>query len=285
MNEIVVGLDGSAASIDALRWAEAIAGPDTVVRAVYAYVYPVGIAGDVATMPAYPISDLEHVADQVLAAATAQVPEGEVRRETRAVMAASPTAGLLDEAEGADLLVVGTRAHSTTDRILLGSVALRCAQHSPCPFVGVPEAPRRGDGTIAVAYDGSDTARTALAWAASVADARDAPLRVIAVWERPGQPAKARLDLAGLPVDDRAEIRLAESVASVVGGDAARSMDLRAVEADGSVADHLIAESEGTDLMVTGSRGRGGFRGLLLGSVSQRLLENSPVPVAVIRPG
>lgn len=285
MGRIVVGIDGSDESIRALEWAQGVAGSAHTVVAVHAWVYPI-VGGDVGfgggAGLAIPYDELEAGARELLDEAVARVDAGDVAREVELVSAGSPSGGLLKAAEGADLLVVGTRHHSTFDRLFLGSVAIQCAHHAPCPFVAVPVSAPPLDGEVAVAFDDSDHARAALAWAASVSAERGLPMRVVSVWERIGWNAGPHVADPRLTDDEQALAQLRAAVREVI-GDAADAATFRPVHASSDVAEHLIEASDGASMLVMGSRGRGGFTGLLLGSVSQRCLESSPIPVAVLR--
>ena len=274
----VVGVNGSAESLDALRWAQELAKrTGAAVRVVSAWSIPPDPGGGVA----YAIESLEEGAQLALESALRNVPAGEVDREGETVLSTSVPWALIDAGANADLLVVGTRPHSRFERVL-GSVAIQCAQHAQSPFIAVPEAsPPPGD-LVAVAYDGSDSSDAALEWAAAITAGGEMTLRVIAVWEpnvwRSG-PA-----VADDPVspEDRAIEGLKATVEAAIPAIGDR-VEYRPVLASGKVVPHLLEAAEGASLLVMGSRGRGGFAGLLLGSVSQRCLESSPIPVAVIR--
>lgn len=278
MPTYVVGVDSTPPSLAALRWTQDLArrtGADVKVVAVW-FVPPTDDVG-----LAYAVDPLEEAAVAMLERSLAEVPADGVSRSGVTIVQGSVARGLLDAASDADLLVVGIRAHSDFERII-GSVAVQCAQHAPCPFVAVPEsAPAPGD-LVSVAYDGSESADTALRWAASVTSGDDLRLRIITVWEK-NQWTGSRV-LAGDPVspDDRAVEELEATVARVL-PDVANDVDYCPVFGPGKVTPHLVDAAEGSSLLVVGSRGRGGFTGLLLGSVSQRCLESSPIPVAVIR--
>lgn len=286
MGTLVVGIDGSEESMDALRWTLALAGGEDRVRAVMVWTYPVAVGGGVdygaGMPPAIPYEDLEASAqirlDEIMGV-IGDTPEG---LTGELVMSPSPGAGLIEAAQGADLLVVGTRRHSTLDRMFLGSVAIQCAQHAPCPFIAVPASPPPVGDIIAVAVDGSDSTPPALRWAAAVAARRGARLRVVTAWEHAGWSAGDHQGRPDPSEDDRAFEQLRAAVERIV-PEAAASAEYRPIHAEKHVASHLIEAADGAGLLVVGSRGRGGFTGLLLGSVSQRCLESSPIPVAVIR--
>lgn len=136
---IVVGVDGSPSSRQALEWAIRQAGlTGAVVDAVMAWQYPANYGWVMDERQA----DLGGMAAQTLDKAVAQArpvqPEVEVR--TR-VLEQNPARALLDTAEGADLLVVGSRGHGGFVGVLLGSVSQHCVHHAPCPVVVVRAAP------------------------------------------------------------------------------------------------------------------------------------------------
>jgi nucleotide-binding universal stress UspA family protein len=283
MGTFVVGIDGSEESVAALRWAVALAGTDHQVRGVVVWTYPVvaeaGYGGGMTPVNAY--EEIEAAAKATLDRSLAQVEAGEAALTGELMMAASPSGGLLEAARDADLLVVGTRHHSTFDRVMLGSAAIQCAHHAPCPFVAVPASATFDGDVIAVAVDGSDSAADALRWAAGIAAGRGRRLRVISVWERIGWPGGPRVADPPRSDDERALDELRAAVEQIVRE--ATDIEYRPIHAESDVAAHLLEAAEGAALLVMGSRGRGGFTGLLLGSVSQRCLENTTIPVAVIR--
>lgn len=133
---VVVGVDGSPSSHEALRWAvrhAALIGG--VVDAVGAWEPPshVGWSAPVVD-PAFDRELAERrFADELDAVLGATPPTGVPIR--RAMVEGDPSDVLLDAARGAELLVVGSHGHSGFTRFLVGSVSTRCAQHAPCPVV------------------------------------------------------------------------------------------------------------------------------------------------------
>ena len=141
---IVVGIDGSKSSSQALRWAVAEARLRSVpVRAVHAWSYSQPL---VPSLVGYPYSaesfrnaiDDRWQAKQRLERATSEL--GEDDGIERVVVEGPASQALIDAVGEGDLLVVGSRGHGGLTNLLLGSVSQQCAQHAPCPVVIV-----RGD--------------------------------------------------------------------------------------------------------------------------------------------
>jgi nucleotide-binding universal stress UspA family protein len=137
---IVVGVDGSAGSLAALRWAvDEAARRGDGVEAVHAWHEPYLVAAGGYALPVMAVDDLRATAEGTLEGAvrdaTAEHPDVPVER---LVVEGRAATVLLDVATGADLLVVGSRGHGGFAGLLLGSVSQQCAHHAPCPLVIVP---------------------------------------------------------------------------------------------------------------------------------------------------
>jgi len=135
---IVVGADGSSSSQAALTWAvrqaELTGG---TVQAVIAWQYPAVVAGyGWAPVAMIDTTDLGEIAAKTVNDMVADVvdPASDVRVSTL-VREGNPARVLLDAAQGADLLVVGSRGHGGFAGAMLGSVSQHCLHHSPCPVV------------------------------------------------------------------------------------------------------------------------------------------------------
>jgi len=145
MSGIVVGVDGSAGSKQALEWAAAEARVRHVpLTLVHAWYPPFSVYGSFgwAGADAEALSALDALARDRLAAIRDGSSAALEGLDVEAVVVeglAAPT--LLEAAAEADLLVVGTRGHGGFVGLLLGSVSQECAHHSPCPIVIVPSAP------------------------------------------------------------------------------------------------------------------------------------------------
>jgi nucleotide-binding universal stress UspA family protein len=128
---------------------------------------------------------------------------------------------------------------------------------------------------IVVGVDGSEPSKAALRWAAAVAQATRARLDAVIAWQYDAEYVPTDLE----PAHD-AEKVLSATVDEVFGAD--RPADMRLTVKQGGAAAVLLQESSGALMAVVGSRGHGGFMGLLLGSVSSALAEHSSCPVLVI---
>jgi nucleotide-binding universal stress UspA family protein len=135
-------------------------------------------------------------------------------------------------------------------------------------------------GRIVVGVDGSETAALALRWAAEEAKLRDASLDVVHAWTYPYLNETANVAVLNIDFEQDAVTLLAGVVHDTLGDDPGVTVEQIVVQ-DGA-AHALATRAEGADLVVVGSRGRGGFAGLLLGSVSQQVAHHSPCPVVII---
>ena len=136
---------------------------------------------------------------------------------------------------------------------------------------------------IVVGVDGSEGSIRALRFALEEARVRDVELRVVHAWHIPPAIYGSGWVPTGVDLDEYrklAEASLARSLADAGADDA--GLAVTPVLREGEPVDVLCAEAAHADLLVVGSRGLGGFRGLLLGSVSQQVVHHSPCPVVVV---
>jgi len=137
---------------------------------------------------------------------------------------------------------------------------------------------------IVVGVDGSPSSRTALNWAAVEAAAHGADLVVLNVWEHTLPPPTGSVSVSERYVPDESQ-RTAEDlvklIKEVLGEDPPVLVQPHVKQ--GNPAKVLIEQSEDADLLVVGTRGHGGFRGLVLGSVSQHVAGYAKCPVTVVR--
>jgi nucleotide-binding universal stress UspA family protein len=136
---------------------------------------------------------------------------------------------------------------------------------------------------VVVGHDGSASSDSALRAAADQARLRGLPLHVVRAWSIATAPRPADVPHGIVPsvaqFADEVRRHLAETVADIVGADA--EPVLHAAHAPAATA--LLAAAEHADLLVVGSRGIGGFAGLLLGSTSEQLVRHAHCPVLVVR--
>lgn len=139
---------------------------------------------------------------------------------------------------------------------------------------------------IVVGVDGSPASEQALRWAVDYAKAVGGTINAITAWEYPafyGWGGTAVPTGESLNPEELAGQTLAESVAKVVGEDP--GVPISETVMPGNAAGTLLQAAKGAALLVVGSRGLGGFSGVLLGSVSRHLTEHAPCPVVVVREG
>ena len=133
---------------------------------------------------------------------------------------------------------------------------------------------------IVVGVDGSETARDALQWAVDEARQRNATVEAIYVWHQPFATGFAEMGELDIEQFARDAQQILDAVVDSV--DAAGIAPVERKLVTGGAASALVAEAKGAALLVVGSRGRGGFTGLLLGSVSQQVAHHAPCPVVII---
>ncbi|ARF53345.1 universal stress protein [Streptomyces gilvosporeus] len=273
---IVVGVDGSGRSLRALVWAahEAVL-HRCALRIVHVLPREHAYATTAADRAREASSRDQGVVAEAAAIARETHPELEVVTD---LPAGAPAAVLLTGSEHAHTVVLGAKGLGGFGSLLLGSVALQVVGHAASPAVVVNHV-TTGHRRIVVGADGSTHSQAALAYAVQEASLRGAQLQAVHAWSYPGPEAAVSAVQAAA---EKHRQSLEEWL-----------VPLREAHPDVEVVEELAHEapalalaraSDRADLMVVGSRGRGGFRGLALGSVSHALLQFSQCPLAVIRP-
>lgn len=286
---VVVGVDGSPAANAATFWAAQEAVMRNIPLTIAHFVAPLPVGGVPVTWPAAPIprsveEAREDHARRVLAAAVESVRNHADSRPPEVngeLLVGGPVPGLVNLSKDAALLVVGSRGHSALGAGILGSVASGALHHSFCPVAVIHDAdtPRRSGLPVLVGADGSQASEAATALAFDEASHRGVDLLALHVWSDAVMPSELGLEWSSLKA--AADKILAESLA----GQQERYPDVavhRLLEFDGPVR-HLLHHAEGSQLVVLGSHGRGGFAGMLLGSVSTTVAHAARVPVLVAR--
>ncbi len=290
--EIIVGIDDSEQSYGALRWAIREAEIRKLpVRMVVAYSLPVfsGTGFDAG----YSMVDEQAVTDgvvEILDRAHARV--GQTSVELRAtVETGDATAVLLELSKTAELMVIGSRSHGGFLGRLLGTVSTSLPAHSHCPTIAVPQSyaerveaePQLLDDlrSVVVGSDGSDEARLAMLQAADEANRRGAKLTLVNALT----PYTGALNWVPAAVDFEAlyqEIADLQRKAAQWLRGFFPELEIEFKLIDGSPAKVLLEAGKESDLLVVGTRGRGGIAGMLLGSTSQAILHNTEVPVMIV---
>lgn len=188
---------------------------------------------------------------------------------------------LVDLTKQARMIVVGNSGQGVLSRTLLGSVSTALIHHAHCPVAVVhgEVSPEQVNAPIVVGVDGSPASERATELAFEEASWRHVELVALHAWSDAEWPGHAPISWSGVTAD--AEVTLAERLA----GWQERYPDVvvRRIVVPNQPARHLLAESESAQLVVLGSHGRGGFAGMLLGSVSSAVVHGSRTPVIVAR--
>lgn len=287
-NVVLVGVDGSPESLGAVDWAVARAArAGWRVHILCAYSLPsfttASLDGGYAALDDSAIrSGAQAVVDEAVSRA-----QGHGVTVTSSLETGDPAGVLVDLSAEAVLSVVGTRGGGGFADRLLGTVSSALPAHAHCPTVVVPRHVEGADFTpvrrIVVGVDGSESARKALKWAVAEADAWGAEITAVAaVPMASGAGALAWLPAAVDRDQVLADVRagLDQAVSEAVKDHPGVTVRRHAL--DGNAAQLMAEFSTAVDLVVVGSRGRGGFSGLLLGSTSQGVLSHAACPVMVV---
>ncbi|GAA2691339.1 universal stress protein [Nonomuraea recticatena] len=280
---IVVGVDGSPQSLSAVDWAaREAAARQCRLRIVHAFLWP--IMGVPLGPPVMGPADagLQQAAEKLLRTAVDRARQAAPTLDVSTDLpVCAPSAALIDASREAVLVVVGHRGLGGFTGLLVGSVGVQTAAHAACPVVVVRDSPS-GDhdeadpatGQVVVGVDDSDLSDLAVDFA--FAHAARHGLGVVAVHAYQWRIGSYYEHLYQSP-----NRLLAEAVARHREQYPEVPVQQKAVRGESAAV--LVAESAGAALTVVGSRGRGGFTGLLLGSTSQRVLHHATGTVAIVR--
>lgn len=282
LNEtIVVGVDGSEQALNAVAWAAAEASARDLPLRLVSSTEPFtrGLAGPELPYPPEMFEEIDQLArtelrDGVTRASTvdARVPvHTELTRE-------APIPLLLQMSKSARMIALGASGRGGFSGMLLGSTAVSVAAHASCP-VAIVRAPNASDGPVVVGVDGSEISAAALGAAFEEASWRKVRLVAVHVGENPSIREVGVGRAHERPGD--AERILAENLAGW--GESYPETEVERVAVSGRPPNVLLDWTDRAQLVVVGSRGRGGFRGMLLGSTSQALLHHAKCPVLVVR--
>ncbi|QNE16974.1 universal stress protein [Kribbella qitaiheensis] len=284
---IVVGYDGSPASTAALAWATGQAvreeAPLRIGEAFELLVMSRPSPGKVV-----PLAALRTVRERGLQALVESIRLQHPKLDVSSVLLeGAPAAALVEETAGARMLVLGTRGLGGFAGMLLGSVAVQVSTHAQCPVVVVPSRtlplpPHRP--TIVVGLDGSKESMQATEFAFEQVELLGGRLVVVSAWNTPFstyENGRGELVFDNAEVHRATEVLVAEALAGLRADHPGAEVDVQLIPAQPARA--ILHAAESADLVVVGSRGRGGFTGLLLGSTSQHVLHHATCPVAIVR--
>ena len=289
---IVVGVDGSPSSDMAVRWAARAAGmrniPLSLVHIVERPPWGLFALGGGALPPPYETDESQKSEGQEIISAAVKLAKDSVRNGSLPQVhvqvyfsAAGPA--LFDLSTQARLIVVGCRGHSRVGRVLLGSVSTGLIHHARCPVAvihdEIPVAAQPSQLPVVVGIDGSPASESATAIAFDEASWRGVELIAVHAWSD-GHAS----DIPSIQWSAQQAVG-EEALAERLAGWRERYPDVtvrRRIVLD-APARHLLEEAESSQLLVVGSHGRGGFPGMLLGSVSTAVAQAARVPVVVAR--
>ncbi|MEU8226155.1 universal stress protein [Kribbella sp. NPDC048915] len=248
---VVVGIDGSPAADVAIMWgaqeAASLRSPLHLVHAVERGSAP---------------SQAGEIVYKAVAQARSVAPGTPIDTH---IESGSPSAALVKASGTAGEVVIGSRGLGVMIGALVGSTGLDLAANARCPVVVVrPDLGSTTGVRVVIGYDGSPASDTALDFGLDYARRHDLAVRVVAAHP------------SGTSLHQITEDELREAVHSRDGQDA------ELVYITGHPAEHLLRLASDAALIVLGARGRGGFAGMLIGSVSQTVLHHADCPVAII---
>lgn len=282
---LVVGVDGSDASLLAVDWAvEEAARHDVPLRLVYASRwerYEAGVPLDGTQRPSERVL-AEHIVASAAERAAQRGPEVKV---TTDILADDPVRALLRAGDEAYALVTGERGRGELAGLLLGSVGLAVAAKAHCPVIVV-----RGDRIglaggherILLGAGELATAGEAVRFAFREAEVRASTLDVVRTWRCPAHEIADRASLAEVA---RRQEEKASALLDTLLGEAMvdhPKVRVRSVTAEGPAHRILVHRTAAADLVVVGARRRQGHIGLQLGRVAHTLLHHAACPVAIV---
>lgn len=289
---VVVAVDGSPASENAVRWAANTAMKRGVpLRLAASYTMPQFMYAEGMVPPQELFDELQEEAMEKVEKARGIAHE--VAPDIKVgytVAEGSPIDMLLDMSNSVTMIVMGSRGLGGLSGMVMGSVSAAVVSHAHCPVVVVREdnnvTPENKYGPVVVGVDGSEISQQATDFAFAEAAARGAKLVAIHTW----MDMQVQASLAGLAaaqqewdvVEDEQTQLLQERLEPLL--KQYPQVEVEMVIARDRPIRALVDNAKDAQLLVVGSHGRGGFRGMLLGSTSRALLQSAPCPLVVVRP-
>lgn len=293
---IVVGVDGSTSSMVAVEWAARDAEMRNVTLKVVHIVGPVVVASDEwSDIPApgdyaqWREDQARQVIEQAYQLAfAAGVPSRAPRVTTEVILQAPIVPTMVELSKQAEMVVVGCRGQSAVASALLGSVSSGVVHRAHCPVAVVhdedPLMARSPQAPVVVGVDGSPTSQLATEIAFDEADRRGVGLIALHAWSDMGPVDFASMNWAPIEwrnIQDQEEEVLAERLCGYQ--DRYPDVAVHKIVVSDRPAPRLLEQAQTAQLVVVGSHGRGGFPGMLLGSVSRAVVNSARIPVIVAR--
>lgn len=289
---IVVGIDGSSVSKVAVDWAARTAALREVpLKLVHVLNPPAVMAFPEVPMPSGYLQWQEEEGRALLAAAVTTAEEAALLVGTGSksltltteMISGSSVPTLVDESTRAQMVVVGCRGRGALARGLLGSVSTGLVHHAHCPVAIIhdedPLIPHPSKAPVVVGVDGSPASERAVEIAFEEASFRGVDLVAVHAWSDTGVFEFPGIDWSVLRAG--AEETLSERLAGW--GERYPDVLVRRVVVADRPAHQLLEQAQSAQLLVVGSHGRGGFAGMLLGSVSTAVIHAARMPVIVAR--
>jgi nucleotide-binding universal stress UspA family protein len=284
---VIAGIDGSGCARDAAQWAAAEAvRRKAILGLVFAYHLPPAGRSGYIPYSTHVLTDLREDGWGVLAdtAALLRRTHPGLRIITRLTYG-HPSAVLRAASKQALMTVVGSHGANRA-AVAVGSVAADVAEGCHGPVAVIHPAQPPAGGPVVVGVDGSASSRAAIEYAFAAADARKASLIAVHCWTGPSvdgpNPAHWAGEVSGQQIQDDERTLLVGELADWV----EKYPDVRVQQAviHDRAAVGLLEFASFAQLIVAGSRGRGGINGMLLGSTGQALIAHGSCPVVIVRP-
>ncbi|MBA4505654.1 universal stress protein [Corynebacterium sanguinis] len=288
---VVVAVDGSPASDNAVRWAANTAAKrDIPLKLAASYTMPQFLYAEGMVPPQELFDDLQReTMAKIDAARELALSIAPDIRIGHAVAEGSPIDMLLEMSNDATMIVMGSRGLGGLSGMVLGSVSGAVVSHASCPVVVVREDNNVTEdnkyGPVVVGVDGSEVSKRATEVAFEEAVARDAELVAVHTWidapiQGPGSGYAITEDF-WYAMQQEKEEKLSTYLSGLQ--EQYGDVPVRKIITRDRPVRALTEAARGAQLLITGSHGRGGFKGMLLGSTSRALLQSAPCPMMVVR--
>lgn len=290
---VVVAVDGSSASKNAVRWAANTALKRGVpLRLAAAYTMPQFLYAEGMVPPQELFDELQNETMEKIE--ESRTIAHEIAPDIKigyTIAEGSPIDMLLEMSDNVTMLVMGSRGLGGLSGMVMGSVSGAVVSHAHCPVVVVREDNHVTEankyGPVVVGVDGSDISQKATEFAFAEAAARGAKVVAVHTW----MDMQVQASLAGLAAAQQEWTEIEREQTELLQQRLAPlleqypDVEVEMVITRDRPIRALVDNSKEAQLLVVGSHGRGGFRGMLLGSTSRAILQSAPCPMVVVRPG